>query len=107
MLKETSRPVGAVPIRVAFVPARERRAGGDIVALGELMLDRDAQVRDRLTVALNQLGEALGAADPFRMKEVDPADDRVEGAEVALRCLLEATSDRRLVLLAVTHLTLL
>jgi hypothetical protein len=49
------------------VTAGERRAGGDVVALGELMLDRDAQVRDRVTVALHHLNQAGHTVDAFRM----------------------------------------
>ena len=78
--------------------AGDRVAGRDVVAVGELLVDRDPQAAEGIAIALDHLLEAVGAADLTGMQDVVGRDDVVERVEVALRRVLEACSDGRLVL---------
>jgi hypothetical protein len=80
------------------VGAGDRVASRDVVAVGELLVDRDPEPAEGVAVALDHLLEAVGAANLPGMQDVVARDDVVEGVEVALRRILEARSNRRLVL---------
>ena len=80
--------------------AGDRVAGRDVVAVGELLVDRDPQPTEGVAIALDHFLEAVCAADLSGVQDVVGRDDVVERVEVALRRVLEACSDGRLVLLA-------
>ena len=66
-----------------------------VVALGELVVDRDAEVGDLRAVALDHLGQAVGAADPLGMQHVALGEQAGERVEVPGGRLREAVADRR------------
>src|SRR5215203_2313768 len=89
--------------QVAVVGAADREARRDVVAVGELLVDRDAQAAQRVAVALDDLAQPVDAARLLRVQDVAGGDDLVERAEVPARRILEAGPDCCLVLLAAAH----
>src|SRR5215217_9622816 len=57
------REAGELDVVAGDVPAADCDPGRDVVALGELVVDRDAEIGDLRAVALDHLGQAVGAAD--------------------------------------------
>ena len=82
--------------QLAVVRATDREAGCDVVALGELLVDRDAKAAEGIAIPLDHLREAVGTANLLRVQDVVRRDDLVERVEVPLRCVLEERADGRL-----------
>jgi hypothetical protein len=78
-------------------PKREPRS--DELVLGELVVDRDAQIENGVPVALDHLGQTVGAADAVRMKHVVVGDQVGKRVEVPGGRLRVAIADHGLVVL--------
>src|SRR5262249_3211116 len=69
-------------IVVGHVVPTECEPRGDELALGELVVDRDAQAINGFPVALDHLGQTVGAADAVGMKQVVVGDQTRKRIEV-------------------------
>ena len=85
------------------MPAADGEPRRDVVALGELVVDRDVEIGNARAVALDHLGQAVGAADAFGMQHVVIGDEVGKRVEVPGGRLREAVADHGLVVLVCAH----
>jgi hypothetical protein len=79
------------------VAAADGGTRGDVVTLGELVLDRDVEAGEGVPVDLHHFRESLRSASLLGVDHVVGSHDGGQGVEVALRGLLEAVAHRGLV----------
>src|SRR5215217_1259343 len=97
------RQAGELDVVAGHVPAADGRPGRDVVTLGDLVVDRDAEIGDLRAVAPDHLGQAVGATDALWMQDVSLGEQAGERVEVAGGRLREAVADRGLVLFVCAH----